>query len=63
MTTTPEPRCFRFSVRDLLWLTLVVALMLGWAADHFHTAIEPRKVFRSAGQTPNGTEIAVPADD
>jgi len=24
----------RFSIRDLLWLTLVVALCLGWWIDH-----------------------------
>jgi hypothetical protein len=24
----------RFSIRDLLWLTLVVALVLGWWLDH-----------------------------
>jgi hypothetical protein len=25
---------FRFSVRDLLWLTLVVAVALGWWINH-----------------------------
>jgi len=25
---------FHFSIRDLLWLTLVVALVLGWWFDH-----------------------------
>jgi type II secretory pathway component GspD/PulD (secretin) len=25
---------FRFTIRDLLWLTVVVALMLGWWIDH-----------------------------
>jgi len=25
---------FRFMIRDMLWLTLVVALGLGWWADH-----------------------------
>jgi hypothetical protein len=24
----------RFAIRDLLWLTLVVAMDLGWWADH-----------------------------
>jgi hypothetical protein len=24
----------RFSIRDLLWLTLVVALAVGWWVDH-----------------------------
>jgi hypothetical protein len=26
----------RFTIRDLLWLTLVVALMVGWWIDHRH---------------------------
>jgi len=26
----------RFSIRDLLWLTLVVALVVGWWLDHSH---------------------------
>ena len=25
---------FRFTIRDLLWLTLVVALAVGWWLDH-----------------------------
>jgi hypothetical protein len=25
----------RFTIRDLLWLTLVVALCLGWSVDHW----------------------------
>jgi len=29
----PEIR-FRFSIRDLFWLTLVVALAVGWWFDH-----------------------------
>jgi hypothetical protein len=24
----------RFSIRDILWLTVVVALVVGWWADH-----------------------------
>jgi hypothetical protein len=26
---------FRFSIRDLLWLTVLVALSTGWAIDHW----------------------------
>jgi len=26
---------FRFTIRDLLWLTLVVALALRWSVDHW----------------------------
>ncbi len=25
---------FRFTIRDVLWLTLVVALIFGWCIDH-----------------------------
>jgi len=25
---------FRFTIRDLLWLTVVVALAVGWLVDH-----------------------------
>jgi hypothetical protein len=28
----------RFTIRDLLWLTLVVALAVGWWVDHEHDA-------------------------
>jgi hypothetical protein len=27
----------RFTIRDVLWLTLVVALIVGWWVDHRHT--------------------------
>jgi hypothetical protein len=27
--------CFRFTIRDLLWLTLVVALIAGWWIDRW----------------------------
>jgi len=26
----------RFTIRDLLWLTLVVAFVVGWWVDHRH---------------------------
>jgi hypothetical protein len=29
---------FRFSIRDVLWLTVVVALGVGWWIDHSRTA-------------------------
>ena len=29
-----NPMRFRFTIRDLLWLTAVVALALGWNLDH-----------------------------
>ena len=27
----------KFSIRDLLLLTVIVALVLGWAVDHYHS--------------------------
>ena len=30
----PPMTTFRFSIRDVLWLTVVAALVLGWAMDH-----------------------------
>jgi len=33
---------FHFTIRDLLWLTLVVALVVGWWLDHRRlTYVEP----------------------
>jgi hypothetical protein len=29
---------FRFTIRDLLWLTLVVAMAVGWWLDRSHLA-------------------------
>jgi hypothetical protein len=31
--TKPKRRWFRFSIRDLLWLTLVVGMALAWIAN------------------------------
>jgi hypothetical protein len=30
----------RFTIRDLLWLALVVALVVGWVIDHTHLECE-----------------------
>jgi hypothetical protein len=29
---------FRFSIRDVLWLTVVVGLAIGWGLDHWRLA-------------------------
>lgn len=34
MSETPKRGWFRFSTRDLLWLTAVIALILGWWVEH-----------------------------
>jgi hypothetical protein len=41
---------FRFSIRDLLWATLVVAMGLGWWADHQETATI-RSQFEAASES------------
>ena len=33
----------KFSIRDLLWLTVVVAILLAWWADHHRAAEEARQ--------------------
>jgi hypothetical protein len=38
-----EPPMFRFTIRDVLWLTVLVGLALGWWIDHAnsrHKAVE-----------------------
>ena len=32
--TKPKRRWFRFSIRDLLLVTAIVALIIGWRLDH-----------------------------
>ena len=34
----------RFTIRDVLWLTVVVALALGWSLDHVKTHVDWREV-------------------
>ena len=41
-------RFFRFSIRDLLWLTLVVALGLGWFVHQRQLRAEADKELRRA---------------
>jgi len=43
---------FRFTIRDLLWLTLVVAMGVGWWLDHQRLS-EPRYSFITEA---NGTK-------
>jgi hypothetical protein len=35
----------RFTIRDLLWLTVVVGLSLGWYG-HYHRLTRPPKLYR-----------------
>ena len=49
---------FRFTIRDVLWLTVVVALLVAWVTDHHRMANQNKMkvnkwqvtVFRSANQ-------------
>jgi hypothetical protein len=36
---------FRFTIRDLLWLTVVVALAVGWLVDHRLLKDEVKAIF------------------
>lgn len=40
---------FRFTIRDVLWLTVVVALVLDWAADHRFMSRRYETLYESAG--------------
>jgi len=41
---------FRFTIRDLLWLTLVVALVAGWLVDRRSYSAPPRfQLFDKSG--------------
>ena len=44
----------RFAIRDLLWLTLVVALAIGWWFDHTRRAT-PRYEVRHVTGAPAGS--------
>jgi len=37
---------FRFSIRDVLWLTVVVALAVGWWLDHRQITPHEREVLK-----------------
>jgi hypothetical protein len=37
---------FRFTIRDVLWLTVVVGLALGWGLDHRASGIRERDIRR-----------------
>jgi len=38
-----EPPMFRFTIRDVLWLTVMVALAVGWWIDHQSLAPDAQK--------------------
>jgi hypothetical protein len=40
---------FRFTIRDMLWLTVVVALGIGWGLDHRRSAERYSEAALSAG--------------
>jgi hypothetical protein len=45
---------FRFTIRDLLWLTLVVAVGTGWWLDHRPDSEKPTLRFSSTIHEPEG---------
>ena len=40
--TPTNPPMFRFTIRDVLWLTVVVALAVRWWVDHEHLTFRCR---------------------
>src|SRR6185295_5548692 len=40
---------FRFSIRDLLMVTLLVAIAMGWGVDHYRASTQERQL-RQAGE-------------
>jgi len=41
-----EITMFRFAIRDVLWLTAIVALSLGWGLEHWHVSTANRWLSR-----------------
>ncbi len=57
---------FRFSIRELVMLTLVVALSVGWSIDHwrpqnFYRKVEIRNTAMEAGLKLLGYELEEPS--
>jgi hypothetical protein len=50
-------RFFRFTVRDLFWLTLVVAMGLGWSVSDRARLAEVEQARRRANQWRNGAGV------
>ena len=40
---------FRFTIRDVLWLTVVVAMALGWSMNAVHSTAQKRELARLRG--------------
>jgi hypothetical protein len=45
-----EASPMKFSIRDLMWLTVVVALVMGWGMDHWRQSPELKKAKEIAHQ-------------
>jgi hypothetical protein len=45
MSNTPKKGWLRFSIRDLLWLTILAAVIMAWALDHWNLS-ETIKMYR-----------------
>jgi hypothetical protein len=55
--TKPKRRWFNFSIRDLLWLTALVALGVGWWLDH-RKLIELEQRYAVLEQSTTAIEVA-----
>jgi hypothetical protein len=47
----------RFSIRDLLWLTLMVALVVGWYVDRSRLAVRQEQADDKAAKATKRAEI------
>jgi len=54
-------RSLKFTLRDLLWLVVVVALCLGWAVDHKRIDDKWRKEWFRVAHELNNAGIAIRA--
>ena len=49
---------FRFTIRDLLWLTVVVAVSIGWYLERRRVTPEDRQILKAAKALGFTVEIA-----
>jgi hypothetical protein len=52
---------FHFSIRDLLWLTVVATLIVGWHIDHWKMRVKISRARLDAAMNPKIVLIADPS--
>jgi hypothetical protein len=58
----PNRKLFRFTLRDLLWMMLVVGLLLGWTIDHRYLIGRNNELEIKLGITNIGTVLSALED-